>query len=204
MLWNEKNTTVVAIKHLLFQLLRPNMDDRYTWSWFLFLVLINISQISGPHPLWWHRWILCDRRRQVYIRNPWIFWACQILSSRKWRGKVFFMFVSRISLLCCLKYVVNPTSQVRNPESTLHELDKTHQECQEIKMVTRAFLEQVTESHRPSIINEGKMLFWQVLWRNVASILLGSCLNRALNRSFTQFLMGFCFFFFQVSVWLHT
>lgn len=53
-------------------------------------------------------------------------------------------------------------SQVRNqldPESALHELDKTHQECREIKALTRAFLQQVTESHLPTPINKGEMLF---------------------------------------------
>lgn len=81
---------------------------------------------------------------------------------------------------CVFKYAVNPTSQVRNPISTLHELDKTHQECQEIKAFTRAFLQQVTESHHLSIINEGEILFWQVLWKSVTTILKQSAMNRSL------------------------
>lgn len=49
-------------------------------------------------------------------------------------------------------------SQVKNPQTTLHELDETHQECQEMKAFARAFHKQVTESHPPSMI-KGEMLF---------------------------------------------
>nr|XP_046248204.1 protein sel-1 homolog 3 isoform X2 [Scatophagus argus] len=54
-----------------------------------------------------------------------------------------------------IKYYRFGSEQVKNPESILQELDRTYQECQEIKAFTRAFLHQVTESHRPSLISEG-------------------------------------------------
>uniref|UniRef100_A0A8P4KDE9 Protein sel-1 homolog 3 n=1 Tax=Dicentrarchus labrax TaxID=13489 RepID=A0A8P4KDE9_DICLA len=57
-----------------------------------------------------------------------------------------------------IKYYRFGTEEVTNelhPKSALQELDKTHQECVEIKAITRAFLQQVTESHLLSIINKG-------------------------------------------------
>ncbi|KAA8589682.1 hypothetical protein FQN60_013047 [Etheostoma spectabile] len=48
------------------------------------------------------------------------------------------------------------TKEVKNqlhPESTLQQLDRTHQQCQEMKAFTRAFLQEVTASHVPSPIN---------------------------------------------------
>lgn len=38
--------------------------------------------------------------------------------------------------------------QVRNPPTTLHQLEKTLQECQEVREWTRTFVQRVTESHR--------------------------------------------------------
>ncbi|XP_070765272.1 protein sel-1 homolog 3 [Enoplosus armatus] len=57
-----------------------------------------------------------------------------------------------------IKYYRFGTEEVKNPlhpKSTLQELDKTHQECQEIKVFTRAFLQEVTESHLLLPINKG-------------------------------------------------
>ncbi|TKS74871.1 Protein sel-1 -like protein 3 [Collichthys lucidus] len=59
-----------------------------------------------------------------------------------------------------MKYYRFGTKEVRNqldPESALQELDKTHRECREIKALTRAFLQQVTESHLPTPINKGSL-----------------------------------------------
>lgn len=53
-----------------------------------------------------------------------------------------------------------PLPQVENqlqPRPVLEELDKTHQECQEIKSFAKAFLQEVTRS-RPSIM-KGEMFF---------------------------------------------
>ncbi|XP_044054603.1 protein sel-1 homolog 3 isoform X2 [Siniperca chuatsi] len=57
-----------------------------------------------------------------------------------------------------IKYYRFGTEKVKNqlhPKSTLQKLDKTHQVCQEIKAFTRAFLQEVTESHLPSPHNKG-------------------------------------------------
>ncbi|KAG8003474.1 Protein sel-1-like protein 3 [Nibea albiflora] len=59
-----------------------------------------------------------------------------------------------------MKYYRFGTKEVRNqldPESALQELDKTHQECREIKALTQAFLQQVTKSHLPTPINKGSL-----------------------------------------------
>lgn len=63
-----------------------------------------------------------------------------------------------VVLTLFLIYTVNLISQVRNPISTIHQLEKTHLECQEMKAFTKAFLQQVTESERPSIINRGELI----------------------------------------------
>ncbi|XP_042368105.1 protein sel-1 homolog 3 [Plectropomus leopardus] len=57
-----------------------------------------------------------------------------------------------------MKYYRLGTEMVKNqlpPESTLQELDKTHQECREMKALTRAFLQEITKSHVPSPVNTG-------------------------------------------------
>ncbi|XP_029002328.1 protein sel-1 homolog 3 isoform X2 [Betta splendens] len=57
-----------------------------------------------------------------------------------------------------IKYYRLGTEEIKNelqPKATLEELDRTHQECQEIKALTQTFLQQVTESHSPSPINKG-------------------------------------------------
>ncbi|CAF96425.1 unnamed protein product [Tetraodon nigroviridis] len=45
--------------------------------------------------------------------------------------------------------------QVQNPMPSLHKLDQTHQQCQEIVEFTAAVLRQVTESYHQSQNNEG-------------------------------------------------
>ncbi|KAM7011912.1 protein sel-1 homolog 3 [Tautogolabrus adspersus] len=60
------------------------------------------------------------------------------------------------------KYYRFGTEQVKNqlqPKSTELELDKTHQECLEIKAFTKAFLHKVTESHPMSQISKGTTPF---------------------------------------------
>lgn len=47
-------------------------------------------QIPGQHPVRWHWWLLCDWRKQVYPRHPWVFWSDQILSVWNWRGIKYF------------------------------------------------------------------------------------------------------------------
>lgn len=72
-------------------------------------------------------------------------------------------------------------SQVKNhlhANSTLQEVDKTHQECQEIKAFTRAFLQEVAASRLPSSISEGEILFRQVPQSTVATVLQGSTVYR--------------------------
>ncbi|KAM9358011.1 protein sel-1 homolog 3 [Symphorus nematophorus] len=57
-----------------------------------------------------------------------------------------------------IKYYRFGTEKVRNqlqPKSVFQELDETHQECQEMKAFTRAFLQQVTESHLLPPNNKG-------------------------------------------------
>ncbi|CAK6956152.1 protein sel-1 homolog 3%2C partial [Scomber scombrus] len=57
-----------------------------------------------------------------------------------------------------IKYYRFGTKQVKNPlypKSILQDLDKTHQECQEIKAFTAAFMKGVTESHLTSPIKTG-------------------------------------------------
>nr|XP_033477060.1 protein sel-1 homolog 3-like isoform X1 [Epinephelus lanceolatus] len=57
-----------------------------------------------------------------------------------------------------VKYYRFGTTKVKNqlhPASTLQALDKTHQDCQEIKALTRAFLQDVTKSHLLSPFNTG-------------------------------------------------
>ncbi|XP_026201993.1 protein sel-1 homolog 3 [Anabas testudineus] len=57
-----------------------------------------------------------------------------------------------------IKYYRFGTDEIKNelhPKSTLQELDRAHQECQEIKALTKAFLQEVTETHPPSPINNG-------------------------------------------------
>ncbi|XP_037624830.1 protein sel-1 homolog 3 [Sebastes umbrosus] len=57
-----------------------------------------------------------------------------------------------------IKFYRLGTAVVKNhhhPESLLQELDKTHQECERMKAVTWAFLQQLTESHHLPPINTG-------------------------------------------------
>ncbi|XP_070688255.1 protein sel-1 homolog 3 [Pempheris klunzingeri] len=57
-----------------------------------------------------------------------------------------------------VKYYRLGTEEVKNqlhPKSPLQELDKTHQECQEIKAFTKAFLHKITESHLLSPVSKG-------------------------------------------------
>ncbi|XP_059197524.1 protein sel-1 homolog 3 [Centropristis striata] len=55
-----------------------------------------------------------------------------------------------------IKYYRFGTNEVKNHlESTLQELDKTHQECEEMRVFTQAFLQEVTDSHDTSPINTG-------------------------------------------------
>lgn len=46
--------------------------------------------------------------------------------------------------------------QVQNPPTTLHQLEKTLQECQEVRGWTRTFVQQVAESHKRE---KGERLF---------------------------------------------
>ncbi|XP_075937671.1 protein sel-1 homolog 3 [Anarhichas minor] len=51
-----------------------------------------------------------------------------------------------------IKYYRFGTEKVENHlESTSQELDRTHQECQEVKALTQAFLKEVTESHDTTV-----------------------------------------------------
>lgn len=54
---------------------------------------------------------------------------------------------------------MNPTAQVRNPQTTLHQLEETHRECQGVRGRTRAFVRQITAGHR---VERGEILFRQV------------------------------------------
>lgn len=45
-------------------------------------VVLNITKASRQRPLRWHWWVLCDRRKQVRTRHPWILWSHQVLSVR--------------------------------------------------------------------------------------------------------------------------
>ncbi|XP_068176249.1 protein sel-1 homolog 3 [Antennarius striatus] len=53
------------------------------------------------------------------------------------------------------KYYRFGSEEIRNPKSPLQDLDKTLKECQDMKSFTRAYLQQVTDSHHPSLINKG-------------------------------------------------
>lgn len=185
-------------------------------SWVLVSVGLDVLQISGQHPLRWHWWILCDRRKPVHPGHPWVFRARQVLSFGKWRGKMF-VFMSRNSSFCgsytvFYIYTVHLLSQVRNPISWLHQLENTHRECQEMKAFTKAFLQQVTESQRLSIISRGELLlpdkaFQKVLqpfWINQAQSDLWywvwiHCTPMNCGKIAVK---GLCFVFFQISVLL--
>ncbi|XP_069006057.1 protein sel-1 homolog 3 [Embiotoca jacksoni] len=57
-----------------------------------------------------------------------------------------------------IKYHRFGTKEIKNqlhPESTFHELEGAHRDCQEIRAFTKAFLREVTESHLLSPINKG-------------------------------------------------
>ncbi|XP_075901467.1 protein sel-1 homolog 3 isoform X2 [Nelusetta ayraudi] len=47
-----------------------------------------------------------------------------------------------------IRYYRFGTKEVRNPPTTLHQMEKTLQECQEVREWTRTFVQRVTESHR--------------------------------------------------------
>ncbi|KAG7228882.1 hypothetical protein INR49_008660 [Caranx melampygus] len=56
-----------------------------------------------------------------------------------------------------IKYYRLGTEEIKNhlqPEATLQELDRTHCECQEIKVLTKAYLRAVSESHLTSTISK--------------------------------------------------
>lgn len=57
-----------------------------------------------------------------------------------------------------IKFYRFGTEEIKNqlqPQSTLHQLEKAHQECQEIKAFTKAFLQEVTRSHHLSLTSKG-------------------------------------------------
>lgn len=61
-----------------------------------------------------------------------------------------------------IKYYRFGTKEIENPlhpQSTLDELERTHQECREIRAFTKAFLQEVTESHPLSPANKGVCTF---------------------------------------------
>ncbi|KAM3620581.1 uncharacterized protein V6R79_025623 [Siganus canaliculatus] len=65
-----------------------------------------------------------------------------------------------------IKYYRFGSKEVINSRTTLLELDKTHQECQEIKAFTRAFLQQVTESHQTPLTDKGVCTPYFIILRN--------------------------------------
>ncbi|XP_034561447.1 protein sel-1 homolog 3 [Notolabrus celidotus] len=61
-----------------------------------------------------------------------------------------------------VRYYRFGTEEVKNPlqpKSTLEELDRTHQECQEMKVLTKAFLQEVIKSRPSSSFNKSKTPF---------------------------------------------
>uniref|UniRef100_A0A3Q1DGD8 Uncharacterized protein n=1 Tax=Amphiprion ocellaris TaxID=80972 RepID=A0A3Q1DGD8_AMPOC len=61
-----------------------------------------------------------------------------------------------------IKYYRFGNKEIENalqPQSTLHELERTHQECREIRAFTKAFLQEVTKSHLLSPANKGVCTF---------------------------------------------